>query len=128
MTRAEPTLKGLRILLVEDETMVAILIEDMLEGFGSVVVDVAGTLSRGLAMVRDESLALDAAILDVNLGGEKVYPVAELLAARGVPLVFSTGYGREGMATRFAGFPVLAKPFSAQALQAALLTALTAPR
>lgn len=116
------TLKGQRILLIEDEAMVAFMIEDMLESFGSVVVEVAGDLSRGLALARDDALVIDAAVLDVNLGGEPVFPLAETLAARGVPFVFSTGYGREGVIPPFDCRPVLAKPFSAQSLAAALLS------
>ena len=84
----------------------------------------AGTLSDGLSFVATAARDLDAAVLDVNLGGEKVYPVAEKLVASGVPFVFSTGYGVAGIAPDFAGFPALAKPFSTKALEAALLKAL----
>ena len=95
-------LLGLRVLVVEDEALVAMQLEDMLDELGCVVVDVAGTVSRGVALAADAAVALDGAILDVNLGGEKVYPVAERLAARGVPFVFCTGYGVAGIATHFA--------------------------
>lgn len=115
-------LAGLRLLLVEDEAMVAMMLEEMLTDLGCIVVDVAGTLAHGLSLA--ESEFLDAAVLDVNLGGEKVYPVAEKLAASGVPFVFSTGYGVAGIAPDFARIPALAKPFSPAALEAALLTAL----
>jgi len=81
---ATPT--GLRLLLVEDEMMVAMMVEDLLSDLGYMVVEVAGTLARGLAAAANPDLALDGAILDVNLGGDKVYPVAEALAARGTPL------------------------------------------
>ncbi|HEX5378869.1 MAG TPA: response regulator [Phenylobacterium sp.] len=115
---------GMRLLLVEDEAMVAMMLEAMLTDLGCVVVDVAGTVSRGLSLVETAHGDLDAAVLDVNLGGEKVYPVAERLAADGVPFVFSTGYGVGGIAPGFDRIPALAKPFGAKALENALLAAL----
>ncbi len=118
------SLTGARLLLVEDEAIVAMMIEAMLTDLGCVVVDVAGTLLHGLALVESTSGALDAAVLDINLGGEKVYPVAELLAARGVPFVFSTGYGLAGISSDFAGVPALAKPYTPYALEKALLSVL----
>lgn len=121
MSRA---LAGLRLLLVEDEAMVAMMVEDILSDLGCVVVDVAGTLSRGLTLARDAELDLDAAILDVNLGGEKVYPVAEVLTARGIPFVFATGYGIAGIAEQYAHVPALAKPYQPRALERMLETAL----
>jgi CheY-like chemotaxis protein len=117
-------LTGLRLLLVEDETLVAMMVEDMLADLGCVVVDVAGTLSRGLALVADAGLALDGAILDVNLGGDKVYPVAEALVARGIPFIFATGYGIGGIAEGFSHIPALAKPYESRALEQTLTTAL----
>ena len=117
-----PSLAGLRLLVVEDEAMVAMMVEDMLMELGCVVVDVAGTVSRGLALVADEALALDGAILDVNLGGEKVYPVAAALAARRVPFVFCTGYGVAGIAPDFIHVPVLSKPYERRVLETLLLT------
>ncbi|HZZ35245.1 MAG TPA: response regulator [Caulobacteraceae bacterium] len=117
-------LAGRRLLIVEDEALVAMMLEDMLAGLGCVVVEVAGSVSEGLALAGDASLALDAAVLDVNLGGEEVYPVAEKLSAGGVPFVFSTGYGVAGIAPGFARVPALAKPFTPRALASALLSVL----
>lgn len=117
---------GLRLLVVEDETMVALMLEDMLDDLGCVVVDVAGTLSRGLTLAANESLSLDGAVLDVNLGGEKVYPIAECLATRGVPFFFCTGYGAEGLPTDFAHVPILAKPYRQEELEGMLATVLAA--
>jgi CheY-like chemotaxis protein len=117
-------LTGLRLLIVEDEAMVAMMVEDMLADLGCVVVDVAGTLSRGLALVADPELALDGAILDVNLGGDKVYPVADVLAARGIPFIFATGYGISGIAESFSHVPALAKPYESRALERMLTMAL----
>ncbi len=123
-----PSLTGLRFLVVEDEAMVAMLVEDMLTDLGCVVVDVAGTVSRGVALAGNPSLALDAAILDVNLGGEKVYPVAQALAARDVPFVFSTGYGLAGIDADFAHVPVLSKPYELRVLESVLLSTMAARR
>jgi len=121
-------LTGRRLLIVEDEALVAMMLEDMLESLGCVVVDVAGSVTQGLALLGDAAIGLDAAVLDVNLGGEKVYPVAEKLSASGVPFIFSTGYGLAGIAPGFAGVPALAKPFRPQALEAALLSVLGGSR
>ncbi len=121
-------LNGLRLLVVEDEAMIAMMLEDMLDTFGCVVVDIAGTLSKGLALAGNLSLNLDGAILDVNLGGETVYPVAERLAARGVPFIFCTGYGLVGLAANFAHVPTLAKPYMREELEHMLVTALVEPR
>jgi len=112
---------GKRLLVVEDEALVALMLEELLEGFGCDVVGVAGTLSKGLALVGDESLAIDGALLDINLGGEKVFPVAERLAARGVPFIFCTGYGAGGLPPNFAGVPTLAKPYLEEALEKMLV-------
>ncbi len=117
-------LNGVRLLLVEDEAMVAMMVEDLLADLGCVVVDVAGTLSRGLALASDAGLPIDGAILDVNLGGEKVYPVAEALAARGIPFIFATGYGIAGISETFSHVPALAKPYEQRALERMLTSAL----
>ena len=101
--------------------MIAMLVEDMLTDLGCVVVGIAGTVAKGLAMVGSSDMALDGAVLDVNLGGEKVFPVAEALAARGVPFIFATGYGVAGVAAQYADTPVLAKPFQSQMLEQALM-------
>ena len=120
-------LAGLRLLVVEDEAMIAIALEDMLEALGCEVVGVAGTLRRGLLYARDDDLPMDGAILDVNLGGEPVYPVAKALAARGVPFVFCTGYGSSGVAADFGHIPALAKPYEQEQLQELLLACMFKP-
>ena len=122
------SLNGLRLLVVEDEAMIAMMLEDMLDTFGCVVVDVAGTLAKGLALVTNESLSLDGAILDVNLGGETVYPVAERLTARGVPFIFCTGYGLAGLAANFSHVPTLAKPYMREDLENLLVSVMTPAR
>ena len=108
---ATPSLQGLRLMLVEDETLVAMMLEGMLDDFGCVVTEVAGTLPRALAITDHPSITFDGAILDVNLGGDKVYPVATRLAELGVPFIFSTGYGPAGLAADFAHVPTLTKPY-----------------
>lgn len=113
-------LSGARLLIVEDEALVAMMVEDILSDMGCVVVDVAGTVARGLTLVHDTSLALDGAILDVNLGGEKVYPVAEVLQAKGIPFIFATGYGVAGIADGYSDVPALAKPYDARVLERTL--------
>jgi CheY-like chemotaxis protein len=123
MVELDP-LTGLRLLVVEDEALVAMALEDMLEEMGCIVVDVAGTVSRGVALAGNAALSLDGAILDVNLGGEKVYPVAERLAARGVPFVFCTGYGLAGIASDFSHVPTLSKPYDQRQLHDLLVSGL----
>jgi CheY-like chemotaxis protein len=105
----QQTMKRLRILLVEDESMVAMLIEDMLADLGHEVGATASHMSEALEVARTGSF--DLAIIDVNLDGEPSYPVAELLASRGIPFAFATGYGPGGVDGTFAGSPTLAKPF-----------------
>lgn len=114
------SLRGLRLLVVEDEAMVAMLVEDMLTDLGCVVAGVAGTVANGLAVVGAGDVTLDGAVLDVNIGGEKVFPVADALAARGVPFLFATGYGAAGVADRYADKRVIAKPFQPRVLEDAL--------
>lgn len=112
------SIKGLRLFVVEDEALVSMLLEAMLEDLGCTVVGVAGNIRDALG--RLAHTVADAAVLDVNLGGEKVFPVADVLAERGVPFVFATGYGRAGLDDRYPSTPVLAKPYSSEALASVL--------
>ena len=107
-----------RLLLVEDEALIALMLEDMVEGMGCAVTGLAPRVALGVAMA--ETGHFDMAILDVNVAGENVEPVAERLAARGVPFIFATGYGLAGIAPDFARTPTLAKPYSPQDLEATL--------
>lgn len=117
MMMAAAVLAGLRMLIVEDEAMVAMMLEDQLMELGCVVVGVAGSVSEGLAKIDLVAADLDAAVLDVNLGGEKVFPVAAKLTERGVPFIFATGYGLAGISPDFARTPTLAKPYSPHQLE-----------
>lgn len=117
-------LAGRRLLIVEDEAMVALMMEDLLTDFGCVVLAVAGSVAAGLDAIAVHGGQLDGAVLDVNLGGEKVFPVAERLQALRIPFLFATGYGRPGLEGRFDDCITLAKPFPGRRLRAALLEAL----
>ena len=107
-----------RVLIVEDEMLVSILIEDALTDLGIEVAGVAATLEEALAHAEEGNF--DCAILDVHVQGKDVFPVAEALAARGVPFVFATGYGQRGVPEKYRGRPVLQKPFMAPDLERAL--------
>ncbi len=111
--------QALRVLVVEDEMLVAMLVEDMLVDLGHVPVGPATRLETGMEMAKSE--ALDLAILDVNLNGKKSFPIAELLTDRGIPVIFATGYGLSGLDQQFASFPVMTKPFSMAALEKTVL-------
>ena len=111
-------MKGLRVLLVEDEGLVAMLIEDMLDDFGCVLAGSVGSVAQAMQWL-DEGGQADAALLDVNLGGEAVWPVAEALMRQGVPFAFTTGYGELGE-LRFEHAPLLGKPISGERLEEVL--------
>jgi two-component SAPR family response regulator len=102
-------------MIVEDEALVAMTLEDQLEELGLSIVAVCATVSEAMKAIDDNSP--DVAILDVNLGGQLVYPVAELLTNRGIPFVFVTGYGRESVDRRYASIQILEKPVERQTLQ-----------
>jgi CheY-like chemotaxis protein len=109
-----------RILLVEDETLVAMMMEDLLEEVGCEVAASFGALGPALAWLEGQDAAPDGALLDVNLGGEMVFPLALALRTRGVPFVFATGYGALPD-DRFADAVVLHKPVSSGALAGAIV-------
>jgi CheY-like chemotaxis protein len=114
----ETPLKDKRVLVVEDEAIVSFLIEDTLLKLGSSDVTIAGRLGAALAEL-DQQMP-DLAVLDVNLGGEMVYPVAERLRDAGVPFVFTTGYGVAGIAPEWKTASVLQKPFAVEQLARAI--------
>ena len=115
-------LRGLKVLLVEDETLISFLIEDMLQELGCSDVWHASAVSQALSILSERRP--DIAVVDVNLGGELVYPLVEQLDAAGIPFVFATGYGRTGLPNAWSGRPVVQKPFPLEVLAAALGSAL----
>lgn len=112
-----------RILVVEDEPIVAIALQDMLEELGYEVVGPGFRVAAALALARNEPI--DAAILDVNMGDGDSYGVAEALGARGIPFVFATGYGRLGLDPAYDEAAVLQKPYREAQVAAALNALLT---
>lgn len=115
-------LDGMRLLVVEDETPIAFLVEDMVSELGGSVVASAARVKQALVLV--DAAGFDLALLDVNVAGDEIYPVAEQLAARGIPFVFATGYGTGGLRAEWRNRPTVAKPFSIDALGRAFGAAL----
>jgi len=107
-------LEGVRVLIVEDEFLVASLIEDVLESAGCVVSGPIPRVAEALDAVDHESY--DAAVLDVNLAGDRIDPVAEALSRRNIPFMFVTGYNTSALPGKFAGRPRLCKPFKMREL------------
>jgi CheY-like chemotaxis protein len=108
-------LSGKRVLVVEDEPVVAMALEDMLVELGCVVLGPAYSLEQALQLIATE--AIDAAVLDINLNGERSYPVADALNLGGVPYAFATGYAPEGIDRQSRSPPVLEKPYRLHQLE-----------
>jgi DNA-binding response OmpR family regulator len=119
-----PILAGKRVLIVEDELLVALLIEDFLVELGCSTLGPCGSVANALVTARSETF--DLAVLDVNLAGEKVYPVAEVLAERHIPFLFLSGYGDEAIPVGRSEWMVCAKPFKGDDLATMMSAALTA--
>jgi CheY-like chemotaxis protein len=111
-------LTGRRVLVIEDEMMILMMIEGMLEDLGCASVTSAATIEQALGLI--DAQEFDVAMLDLNLDGHRTYPVADRLAARGVPFVFSTGYSDHGLIEGYNDRPVLKKPFQHEELAAIL--------
>jgi PAS domain S-box-containing protein len=111
---------GHDVLLVEDEALVGLMIADFLREIGYSVIGPFTKIQDGLQVANTARLA--AAVLDVNIGGEEIYPVAESLMRRNIPFVFVTGYGADGIDERFSGVPVLQKPVDREQLLRVLAT------
>jgi len=105
---------GTRVLVAEDELLVGMLIEDILADAGCVVTGPFSTLTDALAAAARAEI--DIAVLDVNVRGEKIYPVAECLKARGIPFFLLTGYGRDGVPAEHPDWPACDKPFKTEEL------------
>ena len=107
MTAADPS--GRRILVMEDNGLVAMLISELLDRLGHVVIGPHPSVQSALNALENE--AIDLALLDINLGnGETSYPIAEILSRRGVPFAFLTGYDQAGLSREFRDRPVISKP------------------
>ena len=108
-------LKGLRLLVVEDEALIALFIEELVVSFGCVLAGKASTVNDALAVI--ETVPMDGALIDVNLGGRIAVPVSQALRDKGIPLILVTGYE----APPLTGFPVVHKPFEASELRDAII-------
>jgi two-component SAPR family response regulator len=113
-------LRGCRVLLVEDDFLVAETMRDVLEGLGMEVVGPIGWVEEALLFIEANPGAFDAAVIDINLHGAQSYPIAEVLCARHVHFVFTTGYSSSAISERFRAYPRCEKPVSRRALAVAL--------
>jgi CheY-like chemotaxis protein len=103
-------LKGRRLLVVEDEYIVAADLAASLESLGAEVIGPAASVQEALSFVQKDGVPLDGAVLDINLRNERVYPVADMLRARGIPFVFTTGYDAVAIPSAYAQVPRCEKP------------------
>jgi CheY-like chemotaxis protein len=114
-----------RLLIVEDEYLIRLLLEDMLVEFGCTIAAVASNLEDGKQAA--QTAQIDLAILDVNIDGEQVFPIADILRGRKLPFIFITGYGARGLPDHYRDSPTLQKPFQMQDLEATLTRVLPTP-
>ena len=124
--QAQPITSNKRVLVVEDELMIRMLLEDMLGELGYTVAAEAARIDEALEATK--TAEFDLAILDVNLDGQPISPVVEALVARGTPFVFATGYGERGLPEPYRNRPTLKKPFQMEGLKQMLETALEAEK
>lgn len=120
MTATRPP--GGSVFLVEDEVMIRMMVADMLEELGFRVAAEAGEINEAMKLA--QSTEFDIAILDVNVNGKVISPVADLLAARGRPFIFATGYGSSGLPAEYRDRPALQKPFQIETLARTIQQAL----
>jgi CheY-like chemotaxis protein len=110
-----------RILIVEDEFLLALHLEDLLTDLGHQVIGVATRLAEALEFSRDAEI--DFAVLDINLAGAQSFPVADVLRQRNIPFVFASGYGSDGLVDGYLRETVLRKPYESQELAQAVASA-----
>ncbi len=111
--------KGRCVMVVEDEMIVAWLLQDLLDELGYAVAGPAKSVKQAQALI--EAGNIDAAVLDINLDGELSYPIADALAARGVPFIFSSGYDRDSLPAAYRAYPLIQKPFDPRKVATALV-------
>ncbi|UPQ80947.1 response regulator [Pseudomonas knackmussii] len=117
-------LENMRVLVVEDEALVGMLLDDMLQDIGCESVQLASRFDEAMRAAEQEEFGL--AVLDVNLDGVSSLPIADRLIELGIPLIFATGYGKSGLDSRYANIPTLQKPFFFADLERVVQQALTA--
>ena len=110
-----------RVLIVEDEVLLAMHLEDMLSALGHEVVGQATRIDKAIELARESDI--DFAVLDINVAGTMSFPVADILRQRGIPFTFATGYGAEGLMDGYGDFPVLRKPYGQEDLERAIAQA-----
>jgi CheY-like chemotaxis protein len=116
---------GKRVLVVEDELMIRMLLEGMLTDLGHTMAAEAGSIEEAMTLAKEAEF--DVAVLDVNLNGKPITPVAEILVQRGLPFVFASGYGKRGVPEPYQSRPTLQKPFQLEALAQAIDAATAKP-
>ena len=121
---ASSPLRDRRILIVEDEYLIAVSLQDALENAGSVVVGPVPSVDKAIQKIELEP-DIDAAVLDVNLGGMLAYPVADMLIARKIPFVFTSGYEDNVLRERYSQVKNCPKPYLFQAMEEALVEAMS---
>jgi CheY-like chemotaxis protein len=119
-------LKSKRVLVIEDEIFICLLLQEMLKKMGCLVVGLANRSEKAVKMISETEF--DVAIVDLNLNGESSYPAADMLIARQIPFVFSTGYGPQGLAPAYRHIRLIQKPFGERDLAEALLDVLKSRR
>jgi len=112
-------IQGLRVIVVEDDSLICLLMEDMLSDLGCKVVGTAGDFKKATELARRDE-GIDVAVLDVNLGGQLVFPVDDILSRRGIPFLFATGMGADGLPPDWQGHCSVQKPMTAASLGTAL--------
>lgn len=125
---ADQQLAGRKVLIVEDESLVAMMMEAMVEELGATVLGSKARVSEALDFIAARHHEIDIVVLDLNLGGTRCYSVASAATGHGIPFVFSTGYQDGDLVEEWRGHPILTKPFQLSELQGALTLALGTAR
>jgi DNA-binding response OmpR family regulator len=118
-------IRARRVLIVEDEMLLAMNLEDMLVELGHNVIAVATRITQALTLAAESEI--DLAVLDLNLAGSLSFPVAEVLRRRGIPFMFATGYGSQGLIENYRNECVLVKPYGLRELQDGINKVVSAP-